>query len=437
MKDDGISEYDELYNPENLLAIIRDLKERVQRLELKDVIAVELSEISDELGDIYGGTIINEEVPTTAAPDITADVALTIDTSTLLVTCSPSGGQRVPLLDTDLTFTTYYLTAAITYDASGLTKDKYIDWYIYFDTSVDPPVLKLYPSVWTNDTTRSEAQTTKSGVVFLASNVRKRFIAVGKIPTADDPWIGGTGDVSWGGLENGATAGHVAVFADKSGKIILDGGEDVPGVDGWMAVSDTWTYDSPTTITVPLGTIYEKGDKIRLVQAGNTKYFYIVSIATPAVTLTITGGSSYTLTNEAISSVFYSKAVSPPGFPHWFSYTPTGIAASNVTLSGMFCLVGWRCIVNILVEFTGGITFTTMPTLPIICYTPISFFGGPGYYLDFGTVESMNGIFSKIINGSDLLTLCAADGTLISATVPITWASGDKIYIMASYSIGY
>jgi hypothetical protein len=253
MKDDGISEYDELYNPENLLAIIRDLKERVQRLELKDVIAVELSEISDELGDIYGGTIINEEVPTTAAPDITADVALTIDTSTLLVTCSPAGGQRVPLLDTDLTFTTYYLTAAITYDASGVTKDKYVDWYIYFDTSVDPPVLKLYPSVWTDDTTRSEAQTTKSGVVFLASDVRKRFIAVGKIPTADDPWIGGIGNVTWGGLVNGATPGHMAVLADVTGRVILDGGAPAaitPVADNWKSV---FVFDDFVNCELPSG----------------------------------------------------------------------------------------------------------------------------------------------------------------------------------------
>lgn len=92
---------------------------------------------------------------------------------------------------------------------------------------------------------------------------------------------------------------------------------------GWQPISETWTYassDSPTfTLTVPtdLTTKYSAGMKVRLVQSSTTKYFIITnaSYSSPNTTLTLYGGTDYTLLNAAISSIYYSTQRSPYGFP--------------------------------------------------------------------------------------------------------------------------
>jgi hypothetical protein len=103
--------------------------------------------------------------------------------------------------------------------------------------------------------------------------------------------------------------------------------------DGWLEAKETWTYASATTITVPAGALnkYNKGDKIKLTQT-TVKYFYIVDVAD--TTLTITGGTSYTLANAAITNNFYSKASTPLGFPPSFSYTPTYTFTATTAPSG-------------------------------------------------------------------------------------------------------
>ena len=92
--------------------------------------------------------------------------------------------------------------------------------------------------------------------------------------------------------------------------------------DGWISANETWTYASASTITVPSGAAakYAKGDKIKLTQT-TVKYFYIVGVADTV--LTVTGGDTYTVANEAITLNYYSHASSPIGFPCYFTYTPT------------------------------------------------------------------------------------------------------------------
>jgi hypothetical protein len=106
--------------------------------------------------------------------------------------------------------------------------------------------------------------------------------------------------------------------------------EDITQNDGWIRVKDTWTYASATTITVPSGAtaIYSVGDKIKLTQT-NAKYFYIIDVADTL--LTITAGTSYTLTNATIRDVFYSKLSNPVGFPEYFAYTPSISYAGGTT----------------------------------------------------------------------------------------------------------
>ena len=120
--------------------------------------------------------------------------------------------------------------------------------------------------------------------------------------------------------------------------------------DGWVASGETWTYASAMTFTVAGDKTgkYQKGDKIKLTNS-SVKYFYVtdVSYSAPNTTVTVTGGSDYSLANAAISSPYYSKIANPQGFPQWFAYTPaiTGSVSnpnigSTGTITGRFTLIG-------------------------------------------------------------------------------------------------
>jgi hypothetical protein len=115
----------------------------------------------------------------------------------------------------------------------------------------------------------------------------------------------------------------------------------------------------------------------RLVYIGDgttgVKYFYVVGVAD--TTLTITGGTMYTLENAAISSPCYSKVENPLGFPDWFRFTPTFGAGGSMTFTNVvtqyydtiFKVCGWACIFSInIIGTTGGSASPTITaTLPI------------------------------------------------------------------------
>jgi len=128
------------------------------------------------------------------------------------------------------------------------------------------------------------------------------------------------------------TSEAVAVFDGATGKIIKDGA--APGAsgniltsdgtswisatsNGWIPVSDTWTYASANTVTIPSDgtTVYQKGDKFRLKQGGGYKEFYCVAIA--ATLITLTGGTDFTVANAAITDIAYSRLEKPFGFSNW------------------------------------------------------------------------------------------------------------------------
>ena len=141
---------------------------------------------------------------------------------------------------------------------------------------------------------------------------------------------------------------------------------------GWIGAVGSWTYASATTITVPSGaaTYYAVGDKIKLTQT-TVKYFYVVAVADTL--LTITGGTSYTLANAAITLPYFSHAASPVGHPGKFAYSPTltftaGTAPTTVSASSyFFSLHGNLCTVSTLTLYTNaGSTVTAVSiTLPV------------------------------------------------------------------------
>lgn len=213
-----------------------------------------------------------------------------------------------------------------------------------------------------------------------------------------------------------------------------------PGADGWTSVSDTWTYASANTITVPSGaaSLYQKGDKIKLTQStGGTKYWYLSAVADTL--LTLVPNTNYTLVNEAISSPQYSHQATPLNFPQWFAYTPTG--PTSCTITGRYTIKGNTCRVIIRMAFTGGTTWA-MPTLPIAASANIMGFGtyffvGRGGYLDSGSANLPDAALVQIDDNGSTADIYRniTDPTVFSATSPITWANGDVLEVWAEYEI--
>jgi hypothetical protein len=136
---------------------------------------------------------------------------------------------------------------------------------------------------------------------------------------------------------------------------------------GWNSAGETWTYVSATSFRISgdKTTRYQKGDKIKLTQT-TVKYFYVVSVvySSPNTTITVTGGTDYTLANAAISANYFSKAESPQGFPGRFAYapTPTGFS-SGPTLLAEFSIQGVICHVSLFCTGNGTSNATTL-TVP-------------------------------------------------------------------------
>lgn len=102
--------------------------------------------------------------------------------------------------------------------------------------------------------------------------------------------------------------------------LALASGSGIPA-DGWVAAADTWTYasaDGPTfTFTiagVDRTNVLQAGMRVKLTQT-TAKYFIITKTAfSTNTTITIYGGTDYTLANAAISNPYYSPVKAPFGF---------------------------------------------------------------------------------------------------------------------------
>lgn len=98
-------------------------------------------------------------------------------------------------------------------------------------------------------------------------------------------------------------------------------------ITGWIPVTDTWTYATTYSFTVPGNktAALKRGTKILVTQPSGTKYLAIVSssYSAPDTTVNVTGGGDYSLANEAITNPYYSNVDVPDGFPTTFAWTPT------------------------------------------------------------------------------------------------------------------
>lgn len=200
-------------------------------------------------------------------------------------------------------------------------------------------------------------------------------------------------------------------------------------ITGWVLANETWTYASATSITVPTNatTKYSVGDKLMLTQGASVLYFYITAVA--ATTLTITGGSDYTLTNTTITLNYYSKVSTPLGFPQWFTYTTTftGFSSIPTGVSSKFTINGRTCTVE-LSDTTPGTSNSTSKnyTLPITsAYSGGAIFGG----IDNGTQYF---VYHFVGSGTATVSL------FIGPTAGISWtASGNCRLFNAGVNLSY
>jgi hypothetical protein len=123
--------------------------------------------------------------------------------------------------------------------------------------------------------------------------------------------------------------------------------------DGW-SIADPFVFastDAPTFTFTIAGldrtSRYTPGTRIKLTQAtGGVKYFIVTAVAFATdTTVTVYGGTDYTLNNEAISSPSYSRMKGPVGFPldpsKWRqTFTDVTFRTQGAPVNGTFYNIG-------------------------------------------------------------------------------------------------
>jgi hypothetical protein len=249
---------------------------------------------------------------------------------------------------------------------------------------------------------------------------------------------------------NLTTATTVDGLADRL--IIVQGGtvKDVaPSVllnnGGWIEISDSWSYASASTITVPSGAAakYQKWMRIRFKQGGGYKYYVVQSLSDTVLTVVV--NTDYTVANSGISDIAYSFIDKPFGFPDEFNVS---IAFTNLTVGSGTLVSKLKVSAQGLIshhwelDLAADSAVGTDPNyaLPITKGTHGTNHVHPIGILrmtDTGSAVFNTGVV-EALSASAYLRCFGAGGTYatslgISATVPFTWASTDKIAVSTSY----
>lgn len=219
--------------------------------------------------------------------------------------------------------------------------------------------------------------------------------------------------------------------------------ERLAGVDtGWTEVSDTWTYASASTITVPSDATatYQKWMRVRFKQGGSYKYFVVKSLT--STVLTVVTNTDYTVANAAITDIAYSFLDKPYGFPDEFNFAPswTNLTVGSGTVTAKLKASAYGVIkghVEIVFNSTtiGGSVSISLP-VPRGTYggTP-RFLSGNAVLIDAGTASYQGVTFVE--SSIEVYVSNAASTyvgrTPLSSTVPHTWANTDEMSFNFEY----
>lgn len=178
-----------------------------------------------------------------------------------------------------------------------------------------------------------------------ATNISSGTLSGSRLPAIDLAASGGggvTGNLPIANLASGSGASSTTFWRGDGTWAVPSSAGDT---DGWVTDPNSWTYASATTFTVSgdQTDIYVKGVKLAFTQT-TQKYGYVVdsSYSAGTTTVTLTGGSDYSLANASVTNPYYSRTTSPWGFPQWFNWSPsiTGFSSNPSGAVYRFSIVG-------------------------------------------------------------------------------------------------
>ena len=184
--------------------------------------------------------------------------------------------------------------------------------------------------------------------------------------------------------------------------------------DGWIPVSNTWTYNAANKINVPSGatSIYTVGMGIRLTANSVVKQAYIVKVENTL--LTVAGDA---LTNHTFSAISYTPTpATAMGFPNHFTYTPSLIWAGGTTdptsasldvryvITGKWCTVAFNAYI---IRGSGdrNILYFSLPISSTVCVGGSGASSLAGYYATIGG-------FTDGANFTVLINQMSSDGNI-------------------------
>lgn len=229
--------------------------------------------------------------------------------------------------------------------------------------------------------------------------------------------------------------------------------EGVPvSTSGWMRSGSVWVYVSATSfkvVGVDVTAQFPVGTKLRCKQGAGYLYFYVVSAAFGSdTTVTITGGSDYSLANATITDNYYSYQDTPQGFPGSFAWSPTfSSSGASFTYSiqyGRFSVQGAKLHFDIYLKESGSAPSGTTTNydlgivLPVVAFNTTNNHSGFGLMCTLITLDSgYFGFCGQIDLNSNLLTIREMkSGAATQSLTPGNILANGAFGISGDYHIG-
>lgn len=196
---------------------------------------------------------------------------------------------------------------------------------------------------------------------------------------------------------------------------------------GWIPVTDSWSYATNSSLTVPSDatTTYQKGYRVKFTQSSVVKYGTIIAVA--STVLSLAPNDDYIVSNNPITDIYYSPIENPLGYPQQFNYTITAAAGGGSSMTvgsasvayAKFSISGNVCKVysslSVTLGGSGDLYWTISPP----------FTGDVGY-----SVQGGNGVGVDPVAGTFAMPIQLVSGTafrLYQATTG-NWGLGAGAY---------
>lgn len=226
-------------------------------------------------------------------------------------------------------------------------------------------------------------------------------------------------------------------------------------VAGWIASTLAWTFGAADGHTFTMTTPGDHtadvslGSRVRLTHAGVTKYFLVtgVAYASGTTTLTLYGGTDYTLAATAITAVSFSRAKAPAGFPldpdKWTEVTTsTAMLAQTTPTAGVWYNVGglslvvpigaWRVSFHAAVEVvsaavTGNYEIVGIGSLSTANNTSVA--DRSGFFRHYSYVNASAQIGGFTLEGDNVTVLAAKQTLYLVASATTGAPSLQGLYV--------